>query len=148
MSANLDSYSENSQDNDETVAVSMEFQESVIKFVKLDDLMKKKQKELTELRNQRKPCEEFILKYLDQIDETVVEITTGKLRKNKSETKVPLNKEVIKQAIQLKVKNKDDVDFIMKQMDELRPINTRENIKRTNNRGPRKATKPATKPAT
>ena len=119
------------KNNDEDVAVSKEFQENVIKFVKLDDLMKKKTQEMSELRTQRKPCEDFILKYLDQIGEQVIEINTGKLRKNKSETKIPLNQDIIKEAIETVVKDPKLVAQIMEHMDDSRPKNTRVNLKRT-----------------
>ena len=126
---------------EDDVNVSKEFYEQVVKFVKIDDLMRKKQKEMTELRSQRKPCEDFIIKYLDQIDESVVEITNGKLRKNKSETKVPLNQDIIKEAIETKVKDPKIVDSILKSMDDLRPKNVRVNIKRTSQRAPKNKVK-------
>ena len=118
----------------DSVNVTKEFQENVIKFVKLDDLMRKTQSQLVELRSQRKPVESFILKYLDQVNETMVEITNGKLRKNKSETKVPINLEIIKEAIEKKVKDPKTVEEILQIMDDLRPKSTRVNLKRTSNR--------------
>jgi len=139
MSKNSSADSE--ENNDAEVNVSKEFQENVIKFVKIDDLIRKKQKEMTELRSQRKPCEDFILKYLDQVGESVIEITGGKLRKNKSETKVPLNLDVIKEAIETKVKDPKIIAYILKSMDDLRPKNVRVNLKRTNQRTPKKKTK-------
>ena len=56
------------EDNEtiDDVKVPKEFQENVVKFVKIDDLIRKKQEELSELKKQKKPCEEFILKYLDK----------------------------------------------------------------------------------
>lgn len=135
--------SNNHDDNAEDLKISKEFQENVIKFTKIDDLMRQKQKELTELRNQRKPCEEFIIKYLDQIDEQVIEISNGKLRKNKSETKVPINQDIIKEAIETKVKDPKIVSEIIEAMDELRPKNVRVNLKRTYARE-KKANKKAT----
>jgi len=133
----------NGSNNDDEVAVSKEFQENVIKFVKIDDLMRKKQNELSELRKQRKPCEDFILKYLDQIGEQVIEINSGKLRKNKSETKIPLNLDIIKEAIEGEIKDPKIVQKILESMDELRPKNVRVNLKRTAKRQAKK--KKATK---
>lgn len=134
---NSESESVAPQQNTE-VNVSTEFQENVIKFVKIDDLTKKKQKEMSELRTQKKPCEEYVLSYLDQIGETVIEITSGKLRKNKSETKVPLTIEIIKQAIETEVTDPIKVAKIMKKMDDLRPKNVRTNLKRTSNHDAKK----------
>ncbi len=148
ISTKLDNSSDASSNDGETegenkgeVSVSKEFQENVIKFVKIDDLMRKKQKEVTELRSQRKPCEEYVLSYLDQIGETVIEINTGKLRKNKSETKVPLNQDIIKKAMGAHIKDPKVIEEIMKKMDELRPKNTRVNLKRTSHREKKKGGK-------
>ena len=135
MSSDDESISNSEKSNDDKKKkISKEFQENVIKFVKIDDLMRKKQKEIAELRSQKKPCEDYILKYLDQIDESVIEISNGKLRKNKSETKVPLNQDIIKNAIKDKVSDPTTVEEIIKNMDKLRPMNTRVNLKRTKNR--------------
>lgn len=137
---NIDNMSdiENSDSDDieqeaEQIKITKDFQENVIKFVKIDDLIKKKQSEITELKSQKKPCEENIIKYLDEIDENVIEITNGKLRKNKSETKVALNKEIIKNAINNQIQDPLIVEQILKIMDN-RPKKVRTNIKRTSNR--------------
>jgi Family of unknown function (DUF5760) len=116
------------------VVVSKEFQENVIKYVKMDDLIRRKQKEMNELKEQRKPCEKYILKYLDDIKENVIEITNGKLRKNKSETKASLNQDVIKKAIADKIKDPLIVEDILNSMELMRPLNTHVNLKRTNAR--------------
>ena len=120
------------------VKVSKEFQENVVKFVKLDDLMRKKQQEMSELREQRKPCEQYILKYLDNVNENVIEITNGKLRKNKSETKAAVSQDVMKVAISEKIKDPKIVEEILKLMEEKRPMNTHVNLKRTGTRPDKK----------
>lgn len=121
----------------EQLKITKEFQEMVVKFVKMDDLIRKKEKEVKELKTQRKPCEAFILEYLDKIGETVIEITGGKLRKNKSETKTPLTQEVIKDAIMEKIKDPLEVEQIISLMDTLRPKTERVNLKRTALKGKR-----------
>ena len=116
------------------VVLSKEFQETVIKFVKIDDIVRKKEKELKELKNQRKPYEKYILDYLETVNENVIDISTGKLRKNKFETKVPLTLDIMRNAIKEKVKDVKVVEDIIKLMDTLRPKNVRINLKRTSNR--------------
>ena len=98
----------------QSVKVSKEFQENVLKFVKLDDLVRKKQQELSELKEQRKPCEQYILKYLDKVDQNMIEISDGKLRKNKSETKAALSQDIIKASIAEKIKDPQIVEEILK----------------------------------
>ena len=124
-----------------SVNVTKEFQENVIKFVKIDDLIRKKTTEMAELKGQKKPLETFILKYLDQVNETIVEITNGKLRKNKAESKAPINIEIIKEAIEKKVKDPKIVEDILKTMEDLRPKTVRVNLKRTSQRDEKTKTK-------
>lgn len=118
----------------DSVQVSKELQEHVIKYVKLDNMVKKKTEELAELKKQRKPSEEFILKEMEKLDESMIEIGDGKLRRNKSETKKALDQDTIKKAIAEQVKDPKIVDDIMKKMDASRPIVEHINLKRTSNR--------------
>lgn len=136
--------SNNSDDSDddiekeaEDLQITEEFKEQVIRYVKFDDLIKKKNEEIKELKSKRKPCEEYILKYLDREDISCIDINDGKLRKNKSETKVPLTYDQIKDSIGKKVVDPKIVTDILKLMDE-RPKKVNVNLKRTMNRGKRK----------
>lgn len=106
------------------IKVSKEFQENVVKFVKLDDIIAKKTKKLAELKAQRKPCEDYIIKYLDNIDEQVINITNGKIKKNKSETKGSLNADIIKKSISKKITDPVLLAEILKDMEDSRPTNT------------------------
>jgi len=115
----------------ERLHVSREFQEKVIKYVKFDDLIRKKEKEIKELKSQRKPCEEYILKYLEDIDENVIDVSGGKIRKNKYETKAAINQEIIKETLMEDLQDEEKIRNIIKKMDENRPKNTRINLKRT-----------------
>lgn len=125
-----------------TVKISKEFQEYVVKYVKIDDLIKKKQEEITELKSQKKPCEEYILKYLEKIDEDTIEITNGRLMKNKTEKKVGLNQDIIKASILEKVKDVNMVEEILKTMENKRSMNTKVELKRTGGKiGKKKITK-------
>lgn len=137
-----DDYSSNSSGSEEEnvndVTVTKEFQESVVKYVKIDDLIKKKQDELKELKNQKAPCEKTILKFLEDVDENVIDITDGKLRKNKSTTKQKLTEDIMKSAIGEYVKDPAQIEAIMKAMESKRPEVTHVNLKRTGKRAPKK----------
>jgi len=121
-------------DDEDDVEVTKEFQENVVKFVKMDDLIRQKQAEIKELRDKRVVCEKFILGYLQDVGENVIEITNGKLRRNKADTKVPLSIDIIKKAIEEDVANPATVEKIMKRMDDIRPTSSRVNLKRTSGR--------------
>ena len=136
-----ESISDSEIDNDaEALQVSKEFQENVIKYVKLHDLIQKRNDEIRELKKQKKPCEEYILKYLDQVDVGHVDITDGKLRRNKSENKVPLSQDIIRGAIGKKITDPAIINEIIKSI-ENRPTKTQTNIKRTKNRNDQKIIK-------
>ena len=113
------------------IIVSKEFKEYVIRYVKLDDLVKQRQSEIKELTELRRPCEEYILKYLDANDSGTIEISNGKLIKNKMEQKGPLKPDTIKTALEKKITDPKIVGEIMNLMEELRPKQTKVNLKRT-----------------
>ena len=138
---------DNNDDNDEEKttknnddALSPEFTEKVLLYIKYDDLIREKMTEIKELKNQKKPCEQYILSYLDSKDAPFVKVKNGKLIKNKSETKGSLKLDIIKSAIMEGVKNekivKDDnildvTSKILDLMESKRPKLVRLNIKRT-----------------
>jgi len=111
--------------------ISKEFQENVVKYVKLDDLIKKKQGEMSELKKQKKPCEDFIIKYMEKVDQHEIGITDGKLKKDKVERKENMNSDLIKATLIDKLKDPKLVEEIIKSIDESRPIVKKVNIKRT-----------------
>uniref|UniRef100_A0A6C0AC66 Uncharacterized protein n=1 Tax=viral metagenome TaxID=1070528 RepID=A0A6C0AC66_9ZZZZ len=110
--------SDDEEIEDDDLELSKEFQESVIKYVKLDDLVRKKMDEIKELKKVRKPCEEFILSYLDDVKVNKVEITDGSLKRQQTETKVPINNKVIKSALEKKIDNPKVVNDIIKLVEE------------------------------
>jgi hypothetical protein len=142
-----DSYNDNETDNndtntrqDEENALSPEFTEKVLLYIKYDDLIREKMAEIKELKNQKKPCEQYILSYLESKDAPFVKVKNGKLIKNKSETKGSLKLDIIKTAIMEGVKNEkivkednilDVTSRILDLMEAKRPKMVRLNIKRT-----------------
>lgn len=102
----------------EQLELSKEFHENVIKYVKLDDLMRKKQDEIKELKKLRKTPEEFIITYLEDIKVSQIDISDGKLKRKRTETKVPINNKIIKTALDKKIEDPKVVQDIMKMVDE------------------------------
>ena len=122
------------QKNDQNeMPVSKELERVVVKYVKIDNEIKEKQQELKELRKKRGKYEEKILTWFDDEGEKVIEITDGKLRKNKAETMIPLKKDFIENKIKDKVNDPKLVQEIMKSLNQ-RPKNVRVNLKRTRKR--------------
>lgn len=115
----------------DTVSISKEFKENVVKYIKYDDLIKQKQDELNNLKEQRKPCEAFILKYLDQINQTTISVSDGKLMKKKTESKKPLSQDIINAVLLDKIKDPKKVEEIIKSMDGKRLTVENVNLRRT-----------------
>ena len=129
------SYDSSELENEaEKLTVSKEFEENVIKYVKYDNQIRVKTADIKELKEKRKPCEEFILNYLNQIDEKEIEITGGKLRRNKSETKQSVNSDLIKKTLVEKIQDPKLIGDILKSLEENRPLKTHVNLKRTGER--------------
>ncbi len=144
------SSSEESMDEDEISQISQdskqnkvtaEFKEKVITYIKIDDLIRKKNEEIKELKEKKKPCEEFIIGVLEKVEAEFVDYNGGKLVKTKSETKTPLKPELIKDAIyeglmkEKIVKDKESSDKILLEIFDLiekkREKKIKVNIRRT-----------------
>lgn len=125
-------------DTDKQVKVTNEFKKKVLSWVKLDDQLRELRVKSKEITKEKKEFEEYILNYLEQVDEKVVAIADGKLRRNVSKTKGPLKKaNILKALVEItgdNVKANNMTDHILNS----RPDVERVNLKRTKNRGPRK----------
>ena len=100
-----DDYSENLSSKLEVKKESNKFYETVIKYLKIDDLIREKQteyrEELKTLKDDKNLLEDFIIRYLDKIDENFINIEgKGKLIKNKSSNKVAIKADLIKKGIE------------------------------------------------
>ena len=120
------------------------FEENVKKYLKLDNSIRITMEQLKDLKEKRKPYEEYILKYLEGADAPCINLADGKLIKNKAETLSPLKLEVIKDSIKEGIKNEgkdlanaNDVKFndvtekIIELMNQKRGKSSRTNLKRT-----------------
>ncbi len=79
--------------------VSHEFVNAVKKYLEVDDILKDIKEKIKKLNTDKKTHEEFILEYLKTIDETVIDVQDGKLRRNVTKTPVGLKKEIIQKAL-------------------------------------------------
>jgi len=118
--------------------ITEEFVEVVKSWVTIDDEIRKKLIEIKELKDERKEFETFILEYMDKINESVIDISDGKLRKNKSNTKGGLKQESIQTALLDITKDTNKAMEMTKYIMDNRPTTERVNLKRTKNRGSRK----------
>ena len=114
--------------------VSPEFIKSVKEYLLIDDKLRDIKEKTIVLNTDKKLKEEFILNYLQSIDEKVIDVADGKLRRNISKTQAPLKKETIQKAltdiIGDALKATDITDKIIKS----RPIIEKVSLKRTKNK--------------
>jgi hypothetical protein len=80
--------------------IAEEVQVNVINWAKSDDIVRKKKAEIKEFDTIKAPCEQYILKYMDFCNNGTIDISDGKLKKNKSETMIPLKLDYIKESIE------------------------------------------------
>lgn len=100
----IESSVEQSQKVDQNT-IDNDFREKVLTFIRCDDLIRKKTKEIKELKDKREPCKEFILQYLVKKDSPYVNVKDGKLIKNQSNTKGTLNADIIRESISEGIKD-------------------------------------------
>lgn len=139
--ADKDKNTDKEDDDDDAISreaeecvVPNEFKEKVVKYVKIDNLIRQKDSEAKLLKGERKKFEEYIIRYLDKVKEVSVEIGDGQLVKNETVKKKPINTDIIKEAITEKIKEdklfKDDkerekaVEDILELMEKKRPQTT------------------------
>jgi hypothetical protein len=83
----------------ESPKVSDQFKQAIVRWVKYDDDLKKIRETSKEITDEKKQAEEYILSYLDNIGQSEIGISDGKLEKKVSKTPAPLKKENIQKAI-------------------------------------------------
>ena len=110
-----------------------ELEEKVKNFVKNDDKIRELQIELKKLNTAKKVAETEILKHLERLGESNINITGGKLRINQYESKESLKEDIIKEAIGEKIKDPKIIENIFEKINEKRIANgkVQKSLKRT-----------------
>lgn len=125
----------NNIDNiDEKKKISPEFVENVKKYLLVDDKLRQLKEENKKLITEKKNKEEFILNYLQTVDEKTIDVHDGKLRRNISKTQGPLKKETIQIKLTEILGDALKATKITDQIIKSRPIIERVTLKRTKNR--------------
>ncbi len=114
--------------------VSPEFVANVKKYLEVDDKLRQFRDQTKKLTKEKKDKEDFILNYLQNIDENVIDVADGKLRRNVSKTQAPLKKETIQKALTEIVGDATKATAMTDQIIKSRPTIERVTLKRTKNR--------------
>ena len=115
-------------------SVSPEFVNTVKKYLEIDDKLKEYRELIKKITSEKKEKEDFILNYLQSIEETVIDVRDGKLRRNISKTQAPLKKEQIQKTLTEIVGDAIKAQTMTDQIIKSRPIVERVTLKRTKNK--------------
>lgn len=109
-----------------------EFVKLVGKYVKIDDTIREKQKDIGELKKTKAAFEEIILSSLVKLDRDTIEIKDGKLKRCVVESLEPIKKDmIIETMIERLGKDSDICKKIMEEANNKRQQTKRINLKRT-----------------
>ena len=114
--------------------VSPEFVQSVKKYIEVDDKLKEYKEKMKQLTSEKKDREDFILTYLQTIDESEIGVQDGKLRRNISKTQAPLKKEYICKSLTEIFGDANKAAAVTDKIIKSRPMVERVTLKRTRNR--------------
>jgi hypothetical protein len=123
-----------SESKSEKKKVSAEFVQSVKRYLEVDDKLKEIREKTKSLNTEKKQREEFILNYLQTVDENIIDVPDGKLRRNVSKTQAPLKKEIIHKALSELIGDSNKAMSMTDQIIKSRPTVERITLKRTRNR--------------
>jgi hypothetical protein len=111
--------------------VSPEFIHAVKKYIEVDDNLKDIKERMKTLNVTKKEKEEYILNYLQAIEENIIDIQDGKLKRNISKTQGPLKKELIQKTLTEIVGDASKASAITDKIIESRPVIEKITLRRT-----------------
>ena len=121
-------------DTENKKSVSPEFVNTVKKYLEIDDKLKEYREIIKKVTSDKKEKEDFILNYLQSIEESVIDVRDGKLRRNISKTQAPLKKDQIQKTLTEIVGDAIKAQSMTDQIIKSRPIVERVTLKRTKNK--------------
>jgi hypothetical protein len=114
--------------------VSPEFINSVKKYLEIDDIIKDYREKMKKLNADKKINEEFILNYLTNLKEDIIDVHNGKLKRSITKTQSPLKKEIIQKTLTDIIGDNLKALNITDQIIKSRPIIEKISLKRTINK--------------
>jgi hypothetical protein len=107
---------------------------SIKHWVQLDDKVRKLKDEIKELNDEKKSYEEVVLTELSKMDEQVINISDGKLRRNVTKSQAPFKKEEIQKTIFEFTKDEQKTFDMIEKIMASRQVTEKVNLKRVKNR--------------
>lgn len=122
-----DNEDDNENDNEsvEEYEFKDDFENQVKSYVKTDDKIKELQRDLKEMNQQKKVAEDLIMKHLERLGETNINITGGKLIVNKYGSKGSFKEDIVKDVLMEQIKDKRIVETIFEKIQGIREENAK-----------------------
>ena len=117
--------------------ISAEFVQAVKKYLEVDDKLREIKDRTKKLNTEKKEKQEFILNYLTSIEESIIDVVDGKLKKTITKSQAPLKKELIHKALTDITGDSVKAQSMTETIINSRPTVERINLKRTKNKAPR-----------
>ena len=114
--------------------VSQEFILNVKKYLEIDDTLNEIKIKTKILNDEKKIVSEYIINYLNLIDETIIDVRDGKLKKNIVKTKGSLKKDYIQNTLNIVIGDNIKASEITKQIIDSVPMKETISLKRTKNK--------------
>ena len=119
------------------IQVSYDFKNKIVRWVKLDDDLRKIRETIKEINDEKKQSEEYILSYLDNIGQSEIAIDNGKLTKQVSKSQAPLKKENIQKALNDIVKDDNKASIMADHILKSRETKEKVSLRRVKVRPPK-----------
>ena len=119
------------------IQVSNDFKNKIVRWVKLDDDLRKIRETIKEINDEKKQSEEYILSYLDNIGQSEIAIDNGKLTKQVSKSQAPLKKENIQKALNDIVKDDNKASIMADHILKSRETKEKVSLRRVKVRPPK-----------
>ena len=117
--------------------ISQEFVQAVKKYLEVDDKLREIKDRTKKLNTEKKEKQEYIINYLTSIEESIIDVADGKLKKTITKSQAPLKKELIHKALTDLTGDSVKAQSMTETIINSRPTVERVNLKRTKNKAPR-----------
>jgi hypothetical protein len=117
--------------------ISQEFVQAVKKYLEVDDKLREIKDKTKKLNTEKKEKQEYIINYLTSIEESIIDVVDGKLKKTITKSQAPLKKELIHKALTDITGDSIKAQSMTETIINSRPTVERINLKRTKNKAPR-----------
>jgi hypothetical protein len=107
---------------------------SIKHWVHLDDKIRKLKEEIKNINEEKKEHEEIVLNELSKMEEQIIAISDGKLRRNVTKNQGPIKKENIQKTIFEFTKDEEKTYDMIQKIMSSRTVTEKVNLKRIKNR--------------